>query len=193
MTSERLLPARPANDAEPLVWLTTDAPGALPEDPGLRGWLQDSGSLTSRLRTTCGAGFRLELLGEAAEPVPGDARGLLDGDTARARRVRMFCGDSLCVCATTLIPAATLAGDPWLRALGDRPLGDALLERGGIQRSPFEFARANPGHPLFTPSLDGTDIRPAWVWARRSRFGLSAGPLLIYEMFLPGLTRCRTA
>lgn len=191
MTSESLLPARPANDAEPLVWLAADAPGALPEDPVLRGWLQDSGSLTSRLRATCGPGFRLELLGEAAEPVPGDARELLDGDAARARRVRMFCGDSLCVCATTLIPAATLAGDPWLHALGDRPLGDALLERGGIQRSPFEFARANPGHPLFTPSLDGTDIRPAWVWARRSRFSLSAGPLLIYEMFLPGLTRCR--
>lgn len=191
MTSESLLPAPPANDAEPLVWLAVDAPGALPEDPVLRGWLQDSGSLTSRLRATCGPGFRLELLGEAAEPVPGDARELLDGDAARARRVRMFCGDSLCVCATTLIPAATLAGDPWLHALGDRPLGDALLERGGIQRSPFEFARANPGHPLFTPSLDGTDIRPAWVWARRSRFSLSAGPLLIYEMFLPGLTRCR--
>ena len=191
MTSESLLPARPANDAEPLVWLAADAAGALPEDPVLRGWLQDSGSLTSRLRATCGPGFRLELLGEAAEPVPGDARELLDDNEARARRVRMFCGDSLCVCATTLIPAATLAGDPWLHALGDRPLGDALLERGGIQRSPFEFARANPGHPLFTPSLDGTDIRPAWVWARRSRFSLSAAPLLIYEMFLPGLTRCR--
>jgi len=191
MTSESPLTARPVNFAEPLAWLPADSPGALPADPGLRAWLQDSGSLTSRLRAACGAGFRLELLGEAAEPVPTDARGLLDGDEARARRVRMFCGDSLCVCATTLIPRRTLAGDPWLEALGDRPLGDALLERGGIQRSPFEFARANPAHPLFTPALEGTDIRPAWVWARRSRFRLAAGPLLIYEIFLPGLTRCR--
>jgi chorismate lyase len=191
MTSESPLTARPANFAEPLAWLPASAPAALPEDPDLRGWLLDSGSLTSRLRTACGRGFRLELLGEAGEPVPNDARGLLAGDEARARRVRMYCGNSLCVCATTLIPGATLAGDPWLAALGDRPLGDALLERGGIQRSPFEFARANPAHPLFTPALDGTDIRPAWVWARRSRFHLAAGPLLIYEMFLPGLTRCR--
>jgi chorismate lyase len=191
MTSESPLTVRPATIAEPLTWLPGDAPGALPDDPELRGWLQDSGSLTSRLRAACSPGFRLELLGEATEPVPGDARELLDGDEARARRVRMFCGENLCVCATTLIPGATLAGDPWLAALGDRPLGDALLERGGIQRSPFEFTRANPAHPLFTPALEGTDIRPAWVWARRSRFRLAAGPLLIYEIFLPGLTRCR--
>lgn len=191
MTSESPLTAGTAASTGPLDWLPASAPGALPEDPVLRDWLRDAGSLTSRLRAACGPGFRLELLGEAAEPLPRDARAVLDGDEARARRVRMFCGDSLCVCATTLIPAVTLAGEPWLAGLGDRPLGDALLVRGGIQRSPFEFTRANPAHPLFTPALAGTDIRPAWVWARRSLFRLATGPLLIYEMFLPGLTRCR--
>jgi chorismate lyase len=191
MTSESSLTARPGIFAGPLAWLPAGAPGALPEDPDMRGWLQDPGSLTSRLRGACGSGFRLELLGEAVEPVPADAQGLLTADEARVRRVRLLCGESLCVCATTLIPAVTLTADPWLAALGDRPLGDALLERGGSERSPFEFTRANPDHPLFRPALGGLDIRPAWVWARRSRFRLSAGPLLIYEIFLPGLTRCR--
>lgn len=190
MTSESPLTAPPASATASLDWLPADAPGALPEDAGMCGWLQDAGSLTSRLRAACGDGFRLELLGEALEPLPADARELLDDGEARARRVRMYCDDNLCVCATTLIPGVTLAGNPWLAALGDRPLGDALLERGGIQRSPFEFARAPTSHPLFTPALEGTDIRPAWVWARRSRFRLVAGPLLIYEIFLPGLTRC---
>jgi chorismate lyase len=191
MTSESTLATRPGKlVAKPIEWLPAGAPGALPDDAELDGWLRDTGSLTSRLRAACGQGFRLELLGEALEPVPTDALALLEGGEARSRRVRMFCGDCLCVCATTLIPAGTLAGDPWLADLGDRPLGDALLERCGIQRSPFEFARANPAHPLFQPALEGTDIRPAWVWARRSRFQLTVGPLLIYEMFLPGLTRC---
>jgi len=190
MSTESHLPARPAIFAEPLAWLPADAPAALPDDPGLRDWLQDSGSLTSRLRAACGPGFRLELLGEATETVPGDARVLLQQDEARARRVRMFCGESLCVCATTLIPASALAANPWLAALGDRPLGDALLARGGIQRSPFEFARVSTAHPLFAPSLDGPDIRPSRIWARRSRFSLAPGSLLIYEMFFPGLTRC---
>jgi chorismate lyase len=190
MTSETSLSVRIATVAEPLEWLPASVRGALPDDPVLYGWLTDSGSLTSRLRAACGPGFRLELLGEATEVLPGDAVSLLDGSEVRARRVRMFCGDGLCVCATTLIPAATLDGEPWLASLGDRPLGDALLERGGIQRAPFEFCRASPAHPLFSPALAGTEIRPAWVWARRSRFRLVAGPLLIYEMFLPGLTRC---
>ncbi|HKK03722.1 MAG TPA: chorismate lyase [Gammaproteobacteria bacterium] len=193
MSSESHLTARPAPLDAPLCWLPADAAGALPADPGLRAWLQDRGSLTSRLRSACGPGFRLELLGEAVETLPGDARSLLEERRVRARRVRMFCGENLCVCATTLIPAGTLAGNDWLAALGDRPLGDALLERGGIHRSPFEFTRANPAHGLFTPALRGTDIRPAWMWARRSRFELAPGSLLVYEMFLPGLTCCGNA
>lgn len=192
MSSERPLTARPDQLAEPLAWLPARARGALPEDAALRDWLRDAGSLTSRLRNGCAAGFRLELLGESAEPLAADARGLLEGDTVRVRRVRMFCGDTLCVCATTLIPLATLAGTDWLEALGDRPLGDALLARDGIRRSAFEFARVSPSHPLFLPALLGSDIRPATIWARRSRFSLAAGPLLVYEIFLPGLTRCGT-
>lgn len=191
MTSKSSLIAGTAGRAGPLAWLPADAADALPEDPGLQDWLRDVGSLTSRLRQACSQGFRLELLSEADEAVPGDARPLLDFDMARARRVRMFCGAKLCVCATTLMPAVTLDGDPWLATLGDRPLGDALLERGGIQRSPFEFTRADPDHALFAPALQEIDIRPAWVWARRSLFTLAAGRLLVYEMFLPGLTRCR--
>lgn len=190
MSTESHLPARHATLVEPLAWLAAEVPAALPDDPGLRDWLQDPGSLTSRLRMACGAGFRLELLGEATETVPGDARMLLQQDEARARRVRMLCGETLCVCATTLIPASTLGANPWLAALGDRPLGDALLERGGIQRSPFEFARVSTAHPLFAPSLEGPDIRPSRIWARRSRFSLAPGSLLVYEMFFPGLTRC---
>lgn len=191
MTSKSSLIAGNTGLSGPLAWLSADAADALPEDPGLRGWLLDVGSLTSRLRRACNDGFRLELLGEADEAVPGDARPLLDFDMARARRVRMFCGATLCVCATTLMPGVTLAGDPWLAKLGDRPLGDALLERGGIHRSAFEYTRTDPDHPLFAPALEGIDIRPAWVWARRSLFSLAAGRLLVYEIFLPGLTRCR--
>jgi hypothetical protein len=121
MTSESSLTAGTANPAEPLPGFRQRA-GRVAGGSVLRDWLQDAGSLTSRLRAACGPGFKLELLGEAAEPLPGDdARKLLEGSEARARRVRMFCGDSLCVCATTLIPAVTLAGDPgWRRSATGR-------------------------------------------------------------------------
>ncbi|MEJ2515761.1 MAG: chorismate lyase [Gammaproteobacteria bacterium] len=191
MSNDSPLYLQPSRTATALAWLGGDQPGALPEDPDLRGWLEDTGSLTARLRSACLAGFRLELLGETIEPAPPDARTLADSSGAlRARRVRMFCGQRLCVCATTLIPPATLAGEPWLAGLGDRPLGDALLERGGIRRSPFLYARAPADHPLFAVALEGADIRPNPIWARQSTFRLAAGPLLVYEIFLPDLTRC---
>ena len=177
--------------AAPLAWRPSGAASSLPEDPALKSWLEDAGSLTARLRGACATGFRLELLGETREAAPQDAADLLEAsESFRARRVRMYCGDRLCVCATTLIPPATLAGEPWLADLGDRPLGDALLERGGIRRSEFSFARAPADHSLFAVALAGADIRPAQVWARRSTFTLTSGPILVYEIFLPDLTRC---
>lgn len=190
MSNDSSLYLQPS-DAAPLAWQADDLPTALPADPELSSWLTDSGSLTARLRAACSAGFRLELLGETREPAPPDAAELIDVTTdLTARRVRMYCGERLCVCATTLIPPATLEGEPWLAALGDRPLGDALLERGGIRRSPFSFTRAPADHALFAIALSGADIRPVQVWARRSAFSLPSGPILVYEIFLPDLTRC---
>lgn len=184
---------RPTAEIAPLAWRAGGEPGALPVDPVMAGWLTDAGSLTARLKAACGPRFRLELLGEAEEPAPADAAALLGGRTrVRARRVRMYCGDTLCVAAATLIPAATLAAAPWLGGLGDRPLGEALLERGRVFRSSFRFARAPAAHPLLAPVLHDSGILAATLWARESEIRLAAGPLVVYEIFLPGLTRCGT-
>ena len=182
---------RPTAEIAPLAWRAAGEPDALPADPVLSGWLTDAGSLTARLKAACGARFRLELLGEAEEPAPADAAVLLGGRTlVRARRVRMYCGDTLCVGAATLIPAATLAAAPWLGDLGDRPLGEALLERGRVYRSSFRFAPAPATHPLLAPVLRGEASPAATLWARESEIRLAAGPLVVYEIFLPGLARC---
>jgi chorismate--pyruvate lyase len=175
-----------------VTWRPGDRPGALPDDPDLRGLLESRDSLTARLRQVCGAAFRLELLGEGREVASAADRALLDTSAREmhVRRISMHCGDKLCVCAGTLMPPELLDRAPWLAGLGTTPLGDALEARGGLKRSGFEFARGESTHPAFLPALAGADIRPAAVWARRSLFSVDAGRLLVYELFLPGITRC---
>ncbi len=184
-------PAKPlaGSPENRLVWRRADEAGALPGDPELRGLLEDRGSLTARLRRSCGNGFRLELVGEGLETASGEDQALLGtgSDRIHVRRVAMRCGSRLWVCAGTLIPPDTLRGAPWLETLGSTPLGDVLEARGQLRRQAFEFARGDSTHPAFGPALAGADIRPAAVWARRSVFTLDAGPLLVYELFLPGI------
>ncbi len=174
-----------------LAWRRSDQPGALPSDPLLRRLLEDRGSLTASLRAACGDQFGLDLIGEGLEPSSPEDRALLGTESAmlHVRRVNMRCGPRLCICAVTLVPPETLLAEPWLERLGSTPLGDALEARGGMRRLDFEFARAESTHPAFASALADADIRPAAMWARRSIFALSAGPLLVYELFLPGIDR----
>jgi chorismate--pyruvate lyase len=172
-----------------LVWRRADEAGALPDDPVLRSLLEDPGSLTASLRRTCTDGFELDLVSEGIEAASAEDQALLGTRSSRihVRRVSMRCGSRVRVCAGTLIPPETLDGAPWLATLGPTPLGDALEARGELRRQAFEFARGESTHQAFAPALAGADIRPTAVWARRSVFRLDAGPLLVYELFLPGI------
>ena len=178
-------------EVEP-AWRRSDQPGALPSDPLLRRLLADRGSLTASLRSACGSEFGLDLISEGLEPSSPEDRSLLgtESPVLHVRRVNMRCGPRLCVCAVTRVPPETLAAEPWLETLGSTPLGDALEARGGMRRLDFEFARAESTQPTFADVLADANIRPSAIWARRSVFTLDAGPLLVYELFLPGIDRC---
>lgn len=169
-------------------WQTGEAPAALPECPSLRSWLLENGSLTARIRGS-GDRFGLELLGESMELADPEDRRVLDCDEAQVhvRRVRLRGQGSYLIFASTLIPRRTLARHPWLAELGDRPLGEALADRPAVNRTPFEYTRIDDRDPLFKAALQGTDIAPESLWARRSRFLVKGDPILVYEVFLPGL------
>ena len=87
------------------------------------------------------------------------------------------------------MPDETLRRHPWLRELGPRPLGDALESHPEVSRTCFEYAWIAAGHPLLSAALEGTEIAPPGLWARRSRFLVEGSPILVYEVFLPGLSR----
>ena len=170
-------------------WRPADAPGALPADPDLASWLVHRGSLTRRLRARGGDRFRLEVIGEGWEPAAAADRRLLETEDPAlyVRRVRMSIAGRPLVQACTLAPAATVRSHAWLTGLGPSPLWEALAERDGVARTPFEFivvdARGHGDRAALHGLETGTDV----CWGRRSRFLLGGAPLLVYEFFLPAL------
>jgi chorismate--pyruvate lyase len=154
-------------------------------------WLLDPSSLTRRLQQACGDGFRVQVLQQRWElPQLSEARvlGIKAGRHALVREVRLRCGDRPWVFARTVIPAATLTGrERRLGHLGTRPLGGLLFRDRSMRRGELEVARIMRGQPLFRLACAGLDSMPAELWGRRSLFFLRDKPLLVCEMFLPGV------
>jgi chorismate--pyruvate lyase len=170
-------------------WQAADSLETLPTEAGTRGWLEDGGSLTRRLRRLGGHGFRLQVLTEGWESATAEDIRMLESDSGRVRvrRVRLAADGVELVFACTRMPPETLARHPWLARLGHKPLGEALADRSDVRRTPFEFARLSQGQILLEDALSGTDIVPESLWGRRSRFLIGDHPILVYEVFLPGL------
>jgi chorismate--pyruvate lyase len=156
-------------------------PGDAATHPGakLYGWLTDTGLLTARLRRQCGANFRLTVIEDHVGAQPGSS-------TDKLRRIVLWCGDQPCIYAETLLPLTTTAEHPWLKELGDEPLGETLQTRSDVTRGSFEFALLTAAQlPADLPAQ--TD---AALWARRSEFFVGNTSLLVTEVFLPGFVEC---
>lgn len=157
----------------------------------IRPWLLDTSSLTRRLQQACDGGFRIQVLQQRWQrPLPSEARllGIACRHHALVREVYLLCGDRPWVFARTAIPAATLTGrERRLGHLGSRPLGGLLFREPSMRRGVLEVACLMPGQPLFRLACAGLETPPAQLWGRRSLFFLHDKPLLVCEMFLPGV------
>lgn len=158
---------------------------------GLSVWLFDAGSLTRRLRQACCGRFRVQVLGEYwARPLLSEAQ-LLGVEPRRyvwTREVQLFCDEQPWVFARTVIPPATLRGrGRRLQQLGDRPLGEVLFTDPRAQRGAVQIARITAAQHLHRRAFGALAELPAVIWGRRSLFRIDGRPLLICEIFLPGL------
>jgi len=156
--------------------------------PVARSWLTESGLLTERLREQCPGEFGLRIVSERLGLLsPADARALAVTDlSAFIREIELTCDTTAAIFAQTLVPAATLAAEPWLSALGRDALGPRLARMGGALREPLEFARLGPDDALFRRALRGPAPAPAALWARRARYRLATHCLIVQEVFLTG-------
>ncbi len=133
----------------------------------------------------------MQVLGQArGRPLPGEARalGLHRRGYVWVREVHLLCDDRPRVFARTLIPPTTLQGRARrLTRLGSRPLGEVLFTDPEAVRGPVEIARIRAGERLHRRAFGGAGEPAEAIWGRRSVFHLLGRPLLVCEIFLPGL------
>ena len=101
----------------------------------------------------------------------------------------MVHGGQVWIFGQTVMPDSTLSLHPWLAELGDTPLDETLIGLSGVDRGPYEYAWLPVDDPLTARALREAEVKPEGLWARRSRVALRGAPLLMQEVFLPGMGR----
>jgi chorismate--pyruvate lyase len=171
-------------------WRRIPPPHRFPE----RAWLTHAGSLTGRVISHHGP-MRVEIL-QTRFRIPNEdeyqALGRPSHKLAYVREVLLHAGGRRVVMAHSVVARGDLRG-AWhrVRTLGTRPLATALFADPRVARGKFEFARLDRRHPLWKRAsrLLGRPL-PA-LWARRSLFRRNGRPLMVTEVFLPGLVEDR--
>lgn len=127
-------------------------------------WLLDEGSLTAKLKQQY-PDFKVELLSQIqATPYDNEIELLSDNEIYTIREVILWGNNTKQVYARSVIPKVQSLN--FLRALGNKPLGEVLFTHPDIQRHQMQFSRYNQH------------------WGRRSIFGLSGVELMVSEFFL---------
>ena len=157
-----------------------------------RQWLIDGGSLTRRLQLLSNSFAVQPLSLRSARPQIDEAMllGLQPRRYALLREVYLYCENRPVVFAHSVLPHASLRGD-WqkLGGLGTRPLGAALFADPRVVRTPLSYCKLSSHHPLFARATAALDEMPSELWARRSVFLLKNWPILVTEVFLPGVLK----
>jgi len=172
-----------------VAWLSLEACAAH-APAGLLPWLAEPGLLTARVRASCGAATQFRMLRLEPAPLAASLRSRLavDDDACLLREIEFACDGQRWIFAQSVFPESTVARYPWLRELGDSPLGEVLRRVADVQREPLEYAQLPADHAL------GRAAQPAGgaaVWARRAVYRLAGAPIIVQEVFLPALGRCR--
>ena len=157
-----------------------------------RPWLTDRGSLTARI-ARLHPRVRVEVLFQGLRRPDRDERFLFGehaGTRVLVREVFLVCGDTPVVFAHTVVDPRDLRGD-WrgILKLGNRPLGAALFADPRVRRYPLRQKKLGPHHELHARLRAFLGRPPSRLWARRSLFRLHDSPILVTEVFLPGILR----
>lgn len=163
-----------------------DLAGRQPSDL-VYSWLKEPGLLTARMRAQCDNDFRLEVIRDNTPGTNQSGTNESGSDQSELhRQVILWCDKQPCIFAETSIPAITATTHPWLRELGDEPLGERLQTQPDVSRSLFVYALVD----ISQLPAQLADCGETELWARRSDFYIGEDLLTVTEIFLPGITDC---
>jgi chorismate--pyruvate lyase len=160
----------------------------------LAPWLHDHGSLTQRIQQRC-MNFSVHRVRSGLARIALDESAPLNiapQQLAYSREVFLYTDDQPVVFAHSVFAREHLRG-AWsaVRALGNKPLGALLFAQPQVARKPLHYKALRNTHPLYKRAIAGLSDPPDRLWARRSLFYLHDAPLLVTEVFLPGILRLR--
>jgi chorismate--pyruvate lyase len=176
---------------ESIQWQPAERLGQLAVDAHIRSWLIGKGLLTMRVKQACGERYVLRLVDQWTGLLNAGHKAALrcEDNAGLFRDIEMCCGDNVWVFGQSVVPDSTLSAHPWLAELGDLELGETLNDLSGVERSSYEYAWLPLSELATARALREAQIKPAGLWARRSRITLRSAPMLIQELFLPAMGR----
>ncbi|GAB6069087.1 chorismate lyase [Thiomicrorhabdus hydrogeniphila] len=175
----------------PQFWKPAKLISRITTSKPMQKWLMTPTSLTSKLREVCPSLHVVIISEKLEEPLLSEANalGMQRNEAAWVRCIFLKCNEQNWVYARTIIPNLS-PDNPWfdLQNLGTKPLGEVLFELPSIQRSDFEFARNTLDFwPYLMENINMSNLAKQPGFARRSIFKQQNAPLLVTEVFLPGL------
>jgi chorismate-pyruvate lyase len=174
-----------------IQWLPAERLGQLTMDAQVRPWLIGKGLISLRMKAVCGERFALKVVDQWTGLLSAAHKSALRStdNAGLFRDVEMSHGGAVWVFAQTIMPDSTLCAHPWLAELGDSALGETLNDLSGLERSSYEYAWLPVEEAVTARALRDAEIKPAGLWARRSRVSLRGDPLLMQELILPAVGR----
>ncbi len=160
-----------------------------PPSLSLKSWLNETDSLTKRLRGIYGTDLKVRILFHQWQSAFVDECQLLRISRSRyelIREVLLYAGETPLILARTILPEPTIKiAQRNLSHLGTRPLGEVIFAYPDLERRRREFSRTNSDDWSLSVNQEFNVIET--VWGRRTLYAIHNQPLLVSEFFLPAI------
>ncbi|MCQ8103315.1 chorismate lyase [Methylomonas sp. SURF-2] len=181
--------------SRPPQWKTRLRGAAVQAPPPLLPWLNETGSLTKRLRGVYGNTLAVKLLFHHWKPAFAEECQALRVPHHRyqlIREVLLHVGDKPLVLARTVLPEPTIRiAHRNLSHLGTRPLGEVIFAYPDLELRQRYFSAAVV-HCWSAAVQSGYRVEQT-VWGRRTLYAIHHQPLLVSEFFLPAMLEAYAA